>query len=113
MPLLINPNTRIFYSPAIFPIYPHISLNLITFLFFFFFFDLFRFLQPEAGPLTKELMEDATFGDLAVRIGTPYLYVHQGDCQHIITITDIRLLNKYAKRERGGEGEGKGEEEWR
>lgn len=53
-----------------------------------------RFLQPESGPLRSDLMENTTFNDLAVRIGAPYLYAHQGDCQHIIMVTDIRLLNK-------------------
>eukprot|EP00026_Physarum_polycephalum_P005168 Phypoly_transcript_05197.p1 GENE.Phypoly_transcript_05197~~Phypoly_transcript_05197.p1 ORF type:complete len:577 (+),score=165.53 Phypoly_transcript_05197:201-1733(+) len=53
-----------------------------------------RFLQPEAGPLRKEIMHETTFNDLSLRIGAPYLYVHQGDCQHIITITDMRLINK-------------------
>lgn len=31
--------------------------------------------------------------DLYIRQNESYLYCHQGDCEHIITITDIRLLN--------------------
>ncbi|KAM4808918.1 snRNA-activating protein complex subunit 3 isoform 2-T2 [Rhinophrynus dorsalis] len=38
-------------------------------------------------------MEDYTFNDLHIKIGFPYLYCHQGDCEHIITITDIRLIH--------------------
>ncbi|NXM53167.1 SNPC3 protein, partial [Illadopsis cleaveri] len=35
-------------------------------------------------------MEDYVFNDLSLKIGFPYLYCHQGDCEHIIIITDIR-----------------------
>ncbi|KAM4710272.1 snRNA-activating protein complex subunit 3 [Discoglossus pictus] len=38
-------------------------------------------------------MEDYTFNDLRIKIGFPYLYCHQGDCEHVITITDIRLVH--------------------
>lgn len=35
-------------------------------------------------------MEDYTFNDLSLKIGFPYLFCHQGDCEHIVIITDIR-----------------------
>ncbi|NXX29977.1 SNPC3 protein, partial [Nicator chloris] len=35
-------------------------------------------------------MEDYVFNDLSLKIGFPYLYCHQGNCEHIIIITDIR-----------------------
>lgn len=35
-------------------------------------------------------MEDYTFNDLNIKVGFPYLYCHQGDCEHIVIITDIR-----------------------
>uniref|UniRef100_A0A8C5TR23 snRNA-activating protein complex subunit 3 n=1 Tax=Malurus cyaneus samueli TaxID=2593467 RepID=A0A8C5TR23_9PASS len=35
-------------------------------------------------------MEDYVFNDLSLKIGFPYLFCHQGDCEHIIIITDIR-----------------------
>ncbi|OCU01013.1 snRNA-activating protein complex subunit 3 [Xenopus laevis] len=38
-------------------------------------------------------MEDYTFNDLRLKIGYPYLYCHQGDCEHVITVTDIRLIH--------------------
>ncbi|KAM5193223.1 snRNA-activating protein complex subunit 3 isoform 1-T1 [Mantella aurantiaca] len=38
-------------------------------------------------------MEDYTFNDLNLKIGFPYLYCHQGDCEHIVTITGIRLIH--------------------
>ncbi|XP_043917292.1 snRNA-activating protein complex subunit 3 [Protopterus annectens] len=41
-----------------------------------------------------EKMEDFTFNDLNIKIGFPYVYCHQGDCEHIIIITDIRLAHR-------------------
>uniref|UniRef100_H3AL38 snRNA-activating protein complex subunit 3 n=1 Tax=Latimeria chalumnae TaxID=7897 RepID=H3AL38_LATCH len=37
-------------------------------------------------------MEDYMFNDLRIKVGFPYLYCHQGDCEHLIIITDIRRL---------------------
>ncbi|XP_064357382.1 snRNA-activating protein complex subunit 3 isoform X3 [Dromaius novaehollandiae] len=42
------------------------------------------------GNLQSAKMEDYTFNDLSLRIGFPYLFCHQGNCEHIIIITDIR-----------------------
>ncbi|XP_041789866.1 snRNA-activating protein complex subunit 3 [Chelmon rostratus] len=39
-------------------------------------------------------MEDTRFVDLTVKVGFPYLYCHQGDCEHLVIITDIRLAHK-------------------
>ncbi|XP_066472758.1 snRNA-activating protein complex subunit 3 [Tiliqua scincoides] len=39
-------------------------------------------------------MEDYTFNDLNIKIGFPYLYCHQGDCEHLVIITDIRLIHR-------------------
>ncbi|XP_076443778.1 snRNA-activating protein complex subunit 3-like [Babylonia areolata] len=38
-------------------------------------------------------MEDTLFMDLNIQLGVPYLYQHQGHCEHIIVFTDIRLLH--------------------
>ncbi|XP_034543817.1 snRNA-activating protein complex subunit 3 isoform X3 [Notolabrus celidotus] len=38
-------------------------------------------------------MEDTRFADLKVKVGFPYLYCHQGDCEHLVIITDIRLTH--------------------
>ncbi|XP_065836778.1 snRNA-activating protein complex subunit 3-like [Oscarella lobularis] len=38
-------------------------------------------------------MEEVTFADLTVRLGFPYLYCHQGNCEHVIIFRDIRLLH--------------------
>ncbi|KAG7459019.1 hypothetical protein MATL_G00226810 [Megalops atlanticus] len=39
-------------------------------------------------------MEDTTFNKLTIRIGYPYLYCHQGDCEHVVIFTDIRLSHR-------------------
>ncbi|XP_041075219.1 snRNA-activating protein complex subunit 3 isoform X2 [Polyodon spathula] len=39
-------------------------------------------------------MEDTTFNDLRIKIGYPYLYCHQGDCEHVVIITDIRIIHQ-------------------
>ncbi|XP_075708020.1 snRNA-activating protein complex subunit 3 [Rhinoderma darwinii] len=45
------------------------------------------------GKFQSAKMEDFTFNDLNIKIGFPYLYCHQGDCEHIVTFTDIRLIH--------------------
>ncbi|CAL8330079.1 unnamed protein product [Merluccius merluccius] len=39
-------------------------------------------------------MEDTKFVDLTIKVGFPYLYCHQGDCEHLVIITDVRLSHK-------------------
>ncbi|XP_062850816.1 snRNA-activating protein complex subunit 3 [Trichomycterus rosablanca] len=39
-------------------------------------------------------MEDVTFNDLRVKVGYPYLYCHQGDCEHVLILIDVRLAHK-------------------
>ncbi|XP_070598644.1 snRNA-activating protein complex subunit 3 [Erythrolamprus reginae] len=46
------------------------------------------------GKLQATKMEDYTFNDLNIKIGFPYFYCHQGDCEHIVIITDIRLIHR-------------------
>ncbi|KAL8613393.1 hypothetical protein ACOMHN_057113 [Nucella lapillus] len=38
-------------------------------------------------------MEETLLMDLNLQLGVPYLYQHQGQCEHIIIFTDIRLLH--------------------
>ncbi|KAL1139811.1 hypothetical protein AAG570_006788 [Ranatra chinensis] len=37
-----------------------------------------------------EIMEKTCVNSLVARLGYPYLYVHQGCCEHLIVITDAR-----------------------
>jgi hypothetical protein len=39
---------------------------------------------------TAAKMEDTVWEDLKVRIGVPYLFCHQGNCEHRVIINDIR-----------------------
>ncbi|KAJ7406273.1 snRNA-activating protein complex subunit 3 [Willisornis vidua] len=41
------------------------------------------------GNLQSVKMEDYVFNDLLLKIGFPYLFCHQGNCEHIIIVTDI------------------------
>ncbi|XP_046373697.2 snRNA-activating protein complex subunit 3-like [Haliotis rufescens] len=45
------------------------------------------------GPFEKAKMEDTTFLDLDLVVGKPYFYQHQGDCEHLLIFTDIRMLH--------------------
>ena len=38
---------------------------------------------------TKD-MNEVSFFELSPRIGYPYVYLHLGNCEHLITITDVR-----------------------
>lgn len=42
------------------------------------------------GKFQTAKMEEFTFNDLCIKLGFPYLYCHQGDCEHVVVITDIR-----------------------
>ncbi|XP_054153063.1 snRNA-activating protein complex subunit 3-like [Oppia nitens] len=44
------------------------------------------------GTFEKKLMEETKLSDLEIQLGYPYLYQHQGDCEHILVFSDIRLL---------------------
>ncbi|XP_033607117.1 snRNA-activating protein complex subunit 3 isoform X2 [Cryptotermes secundus] len=46
------------------------------------------------GPFKTAFMEKTKFEDLTVRLGYPYVYQHQGNCEHLIVFSDVRLLHK-------------------
>lgn len=46
------------------------------------------------GPFKTALMEKTKFEDLTVRMGYPYVYQHQGNCEHLIVFSDARLLHE-------------------
>ncbi|XP_062516973.1 snRNA-activating protein complex subunit 3-like [Corticium candelabrum] len=48
---------------------------------------------PNVGNMTSRLMEGVTFRDINIRLGFPYLYCHQGSCEHLVIFKDIRLLH--------------------
>ena len=38
-------------------------------------------------------MEEVDFIDLTIRLNVPYVYVHQGNCEHVFVIRDVRLIH--------------------
>ena len=40
---------------------------------------------------TTSRMEGTKIRDLTLRVGATYVYTHQGDCEHALRCTDIRL----------------------
>ncbi|KAM7535544.1 hypothetical protein Aperf_G00000101484 [Anoplocephala perfoliata] len=39
-------------------------------------------------------MTDHVLGNLTITLGKPYLFVHQGNCEHVIIITSMRLTDR-------------------
>ncbi|CAG9837040.1 unnamed protein product [Diabrotica balteata] len=48
--------------------------------------------DKKIGKFTTAKMEETRFSDLKPRLGYPYVYIHQGDCEHIFVFADARLL---------------------
>ncbi|KAJ2761904.1 hypothetical protein IWQ57_005925 [Coemansia nantahalensis] len=48
--------------------------------------------NPKLRGLQSRLMDGARFLDLSIRLKQPYMFVHQGDCEHVMMFTDLRLL---------------------
>lgn len=48
--------------------------------------------KPDIGPVQIQTMQETKFEDLNVRLGYPQVYKHFGNCEHVFTLTDIRLL---------------------
>jgi snRNA-activating protein complex subunit 3 len=42
------------------------------------------------GPFRTAAMEKTKFEELTVRLGYPYVYQHQGNCEHLIVFSDVR-----------------------
>ncbi|KAG0272933.1 small nuclear RNA activating complex, polypeptide 3 [Linnemannia exigua] len=50
--------------------------------------------QQGFSNLEKKYMHDTKIQDLAIRLNQPYLFVHQGDCEHILMFRDLRLFSQ-------------------
>jgi len=53
-----------------------------------------RHTVPGLGLFESAIMEDRCFKDVKIRLGYPYLYCHQGNCEHIVVFLDMRLINE-------------------
>lgn len=42
------------------------------------------------GPFKTARMEDVQINSLCARFGFPWVYVHQGHCEHLIVLSDAR-----------------------
>ncbi|KAJ4456011.1 putative snRNA transcription factor [Paratrimastix pyriformis] len=52
-----------------------------------------RFTEPGLGVYSARPMETTRFADLGVRLWHPYLYMHQGSCEHYLVFTDVRVAH--------------------
>lgn len=43
------------------------------------------------GPMHVKQMSETRIGDLICRLGQPYVYIHQGVCEHLIVFNDLCL----------------------
>ncbi|KAG0710746.1 snRNA-activating protein complex subunit 3 [Chionoecetes opilio] len=50
--------------------------------------------RKEIGPMVTKKMEDTDLRDLELRLGYPYVFVHLGNCEHILVFTDARLHHR-------------------
>lgn len=48
--------------------------------------------RPEIGTVHVKSMEETRFEDLNIRLAYPQVYKHYGNCEHVFTFSDIRLL---------------------
>lgn len=48
----------------------------------------------DVGDMHTASMENTQFKDLTVRLGFPQVYIHHGNCEHLIGISDIRLIGQ-------------------
>ncbi|KAG1673619.1 snRNA-activating protein complex subunit 3 [Nymphon striatum] len=48
--------------------------------------------KEDIGSFEKAEMETTCFGQLTIQLGYPYLYQHQGSCEHLIIFSDIRWI---------------------
>jgi len=50
-----------------------------------------RYAHPGLSHFERGSMNETTFADLSIRLGSHYLFGHQGDCEHVFIFTDIRI----------------------
>ncbi|XP_076662388.1 proximal sequence element A Pbp49 isoform X2 [Halictus rubicundus] len=49
--------------------------------------------RSNLGPFKTATMEDCRIDSLLLRFGFPWVYKHQGGCEHLIVFSDARLIN--------------------
>uniref|UniRef100_A0A131Z271 snRNA-activating protein complex subunit 3 n=1 Tax=Rhipicephalus appendiculatus TaxID=34631 RepID=A0A131Z271_RHIAP len=51
--------------------------------------------RREIGPFNVADMANTKISDLELRLGYPYVYVHQGYCEHLVVFSDMRMLHPH------------------
>ena len=51
----------------------------------------FKRSSKKLGSFTTKKMQDTKFKNLQIRLGYPYYYCHQGNCEHLMIFDDMRL----------------------
>lgn len=64
------------------------EISLLDFCIMIFCFD--STTHKNLANFSQKSMAETRFIDLSIHIGKPYLYCHQGDCEHIMVFTDVR-----------------------
>lgn len=54
-----------------------------------------RYEQPGLQHYDADSMEKVTFNELSIRIGSQYLFWHQGDCKHVMIFTKMRMYTPH------------------
>ncbi|XP_076281531.1 proximal sequence element A Pbp49 isoform X2 [Lasioglossum baleicum] len=49
--------------------------------------------RANLGPFKTAIMEECRIDSLLLRFGFPWVYKHQGGCEHLIVFSDARLIN--------------------
>jgi len=47
------------------------------------------------GPFSTGTLHETYLKDITIQLGYPYVYVHQGNCEHIFIFQDIRLMDRH------------------
>nr|CAH7753656.1 unnamed protein product [Callosobruchus chinensis] len=48
--------------------------------------------EKNIGSFVSQSMENVYLKDLKLKLGYPYVYIHQGNCEHIIAFSDAKLI---------------------
>lgn len=49
--------------------------------------------KMKLGPFVHRKMEGSTVAEIEIRFGYPYVFMHLGNCEHLITFIEARYVN--------------------
>lgn len=49
-------------------------------------------IEKKSDSYSAASMTDHVLGNLKITLGKPYLFVHQGNCEHVVIITSMRFV---------------------